>query len=71
MLDFFKFIFSNFWHFVGFMLILSAILKVAYVVIHIIVRHSTIRKVGYPPSHCDADGDFRKIDNDEEVDGNE
>ena len=25
-----------------------------------ILRHWTIRKHGYPPSHCDADGDFEK-----------
>ncbi len=24
-----------------------------------IMRHWNIRKHGYPPSHCDADGDFR------------
>ena len=23
------------------------------------LRHWTIRKHGYPPPHCDADGDFR------------
>jgi hypothetical protein len=22
------------------------------------LRHMNIRKYGYPPSHCDADGDF-------------
>lgn len=24
-----------------------------------ILRHWNIRKHGYPPEHCDADGDFR------------
>lgn len=24
-----------------------------------ILRHWNIRKHGYPPDHCDADGDFR------------
>jgi hypothetical protein len=24
-----------------------------------IIRHFNIRKVGYPPPHCDADGDFK------------
>lgn len=24
------------------------------------LRHMTIRKHGYPPPHCDADGDFRE-----------
>ncbi len=26
------------------------------------LRHANIRKHGYPPSHCDADGDFLKGD---------
>ena len=25
-----------------------------------ILRHWNIRKHGYPPEHCDADGDFRQ-----------
>lgn len=25
-----------------------------------ILRHWNIRKHGYPPAHCDADGDFKK-----------
>ena len=25
-----------------------------------ILRHWNIRKHGYPPAHCDADGDFRQ-----------
>lgn len=25
-----------------------------------VLRHWNIRKHGYPPSHCDADGDFKK-----------
>lgn len=24
-----------------------------------ILRHANIRKHGYPPAHCDADGDFK------------
>ena len=26
------------------------------------LRHMNIRKHGYPPVHCDADGDFREDD---------
>lgn len=29
-----------------------------------IMRHWNIRKHGYPPAHCDADGDFRKEEED-------
>ena len=25
-----------------------------------IMRHYNIRKYGYPPPHCDADGDFKE-----------
>ncbi len=25
------------------------------------LRHWNIRKHGYPPTHCDADGDFKEV----------
>lgn len=28
------------------------------------LRYMNIRKHGYPPAHCDADGDFRNSDKD-------
>lgn len=28
------------------------------------LRHANIRKHGYPPPHCDADGDFLKEEDD-------
>lgn len=29
-------------------------------------RHKTMQKIGYPPPHCDADGDFKpEQENDE------
>jgi hypothetical protein len=30
------------------------------------MRHATLRKHGYPPAHCDADGDFKCNDEDED-----
>ena len=30
-----------------------------------IMRHANIRKHGYPPAHCDADGDFLKPSEDD------
>lgn len=27
-----------------------------------VMRHANIRKHGYPPAHCDADGDFLEVD---------
>ena len=35
-------------------------------VINRILRHWNIRKHGYPPVHCDADGDFREKGEEEE-----
>ena len=55
---------NGFWHFIGCYLILTTIiylpLKTFAVVINRILRHLNIRKHGYPPSRCDADGDFKK-----------
>lgn len=30
------------------------------------LRHANIRKHGWPPAHCDADGDFRQLKQDDE-----
>lgn len=38
----------------------EAILHIALVLPNRILRHLNIRKHGYPPPHCDADGDFRE-----------
>lgn len=27
-----------------------------------LMRHLNIRKSGWPPSHCDADGEFRELE---------
>jgi len=59
MLEILKFALSNFWVFVGFISILSTILYFPMFVINRILRHRNIRKWGYPPEHCDADGDFK------------
>jgi len=31
-----------------------------------VIRHFNIRSQGWPPKHCDADGDFKKEDDDDE-----
>jgi hypothetical protein len=36
------------------------IIMMPYRLINRIMRHRNIHKHGYPPAHCDADGDFRK-----------
>ena len=58
-----EFILSSFWHWAGFMAILALILYFSCnTILHLvnrILRHSTLKKIGYPPVHCDADGDSR------------
>ena len=31
-----------------------------------VLRHANIRKHGYPPAHCDADGDFKEEASDDD-----
>lgn len=52
--------FSGFWPFVGCLIVFAALLKAPIILINVIMRHWNIHKHGYPPSHCDADGDFKK-----------
>jgi hypothetical protein len=63
MLDFFKFILSGFWVFIGFCIIFSMALTFIGVIWNRFFRHWNIRKHGYPPN-TDADGDFLKQDTD-------
>lgn len=53
-----EFIFASFWHFIGFIIILYALLNFIIILSNRILRHRNIRKLGYPPVHCDADGEF-------------
>jgi hypothetical protein len=61
-----EFILSSFWHWAGFMAILGIILYFGCNTIlqlgNRILRHSTLKKIGYPPIHCDADGDSRELE---------
>jgi len=59
MKDFFELILSSFWKFVGGFIILSMILTSILFIWNRFWRHWNIRKHGYPPPHCDADGDFK------------
>jgi hypothetical protein len=64
-----KFIFSSFWVWVGFMLMINLILYFIVNLIHKMyckrVKHKTLRMIGYPPEHCDADGDpIQEIEDD-------
>ena len=55
---------GGFWKFIGYWIIIGMVFGIpAKVIIFAInrpLRHFTLRKIGYPPSHCDADGDFKE-----------
>ena len=54
-----KFIFSNFWIFLGFIIILGGVLSFIYSIWNRFLRHFTILKHGYPEG-TNADGEFFK-----------
>jgi hypothetical protein len=59
---FLEFMFKSIWHFVGVGLMLGAIGDFILKMWNRTLRHWNIRKHGYPPSYCDADGDFINVD---------
>jgi hypothetical protein len=44
----------------------ASIVNCLFRLINRIIRHMNIRRYGWPPPHCDADGDFIKIEEEEE-----
>ncbi len=58
---------GGFWRFVGYWLMILLFLgipaQIIIVAINRPLRHWNIRKHGYPPEHCDADGDFKTKNN--------
>lgn len=67
-MDFLNFMFQSFWHFLGCALILALFLNFIEFLYNRFWRHWNIRKHGYPPVHCDADGE---INTEEKEDENE
>ena len=64
MLEFFKFILSSFWVFLGFVIIMGLPLNILFRCWNRYWRHKNILKHGYPIG-TDADGDFPETDKDE------
>ena len=60
MLQVLEFAFSSFWHFIGCALLFNGFLNFIFLLWNRFWRHWSIRSNGYPPLHCDADGDFIK-----------
>lgn len=48
-----QFVFQSFWHFVGFLFLLASFGNAILAIWTRLLRYWTIRKHGYPPSHCD------------------
>ncbi len=55
-----EFMFSGFWVFIGSCILLSGAGNFIIIIWNRFWRHWNIRKHGYPPIHCDADGDFKQ-----------
>lgn len=57
MLDFLRFVLSDIWRFIGFVILLAMVGDFTLRALNRTCRYMNIRKHGYPPD-CDADGDF-------------
>ncbi len=60
-----KFIFSNFWIWLGFTFIFFNICYGMYKLIVKTLRHRVLMKHGYPPEYCNVDGEFKNEIEDE------
>ena len=58
--DFLNFTLDGFWHFVGVLMLLGGIGRWVYSLYTRLLRHFSIMKHGYPPEHCDGDGEFKR-----------
>lgn len=58
-MELFEFTFKSFWHFIGMTILFTGVANFLFLMWNRFWRHMNIRKHGYPPEHCDADGDFK------------
>lgn len=62
---------GGFFRFIGCIMIIYLILETFFKTLTLIInrplRHWNIRKHGYPPPHCDADGDFKQQESQDEL----
>jgi hypothetical protein len=56
-----KLILSDFWYFIAFLIIFGMIITFIYKIFNRILRHYSLMKHGYPPEHCDADGELPEM----------
>lgn len=52
MIEILNFIFSSFWIWAGFMALVYILTRFIVGILNTFMYHRTIRKIGYPPSHC-------------------
>lgn len=60
MIEILNFIFSDFWIWLGFVIIFEMPFTLIAKIVKYLIRGASIRKHGWPPAHLDADGDFKK-----------
>ena len=58
-MDFLRFIFSSFWIWIGFVILIGVPIDAIVKVIRRLIRRSMIVRQGWPPEHLDADGDWQ------------
>lgn len=51
--------FKSFWHFAGVALLFFGLLTFITNMFRKFLNYLTIRKNGYPPEHCDVEGDLK------------
>lgn len=56
MIDVLNFTFQSFWHFVGIWMLMIVVVAMVSRLIGYFIRHLTIWFRGYPPAHCDVNG---------------
>lgn len=58
-------VFHSFWTFVGTLLLIYLLAQLIQNISFRILRTIVLRKNGWPPAHCDADGDFKEDEKDD------
>jgi hypothetical protein len=58
MIELIKYVLSDFWRFIDFIIIIGLFLQFILVMYNRTLRHFNINKHGYP-KNCDADDDFK------------
>ena len=66
MIEILEFVFGSFWRFVGVAILLGGAGELIFRIWNRFLRMLSIRKHGWPPTECDADGDFKPSKEDKE-----